>query len=87
MITTGTIFPEEVNGSKKALVVEVAAVTVTITETTQLLNIHFKEKRDSLNSKLIIIEPGHQITKYKKIIDTLPILCADKNYQGIPESS
>ena len=36
-------------------------------------------------SKLIITETGHRPTQYKKIIDTLPVLCADKNYQGLDD--
>ena len=39
--------------------------------------------KDGPISKLIITETGHRPTKYKKITDTLPVLCADKNYQGI----
>ena len=39
--------------------------------------------KDGLISKLIITKTGHRPTQYKKIINTLPILCADKNYQGI----
>ena len=39
--------------------------------------------KDGRISKLIITDTGHRPTQYKKIIDTLPILCADKNYQGI----
>ena len=38
---------------------------------------------DSCISKLIITETGHWATQYKKIIDTLPVLCADKNYRRI----
>ena len=40
---------------------------------------------DSLISKLLITKTGHRLTQYKKIIDTLPVLCADKNYQGIDD--
>ena len=36
--------------------------------------------KDSLISKLIITKTGHQSTQYKKIINTLPILCIDNNY-------
>ena len=39
--------------------------------------------KDSPISKLTITKTGHQATQYKKIIDTLPVLCVDKNYQGI----
>ena len=41
--------------------------------------------KDSLISKLIIIESGHRPTQYKKVIDSLPILCKDKNYQGLDD--
>ena len=41
--------------------------------------------KDGLISKLIIIETGYRSTQYKKVIDTLPVLCADKNYQGLDE--
>ena len=34
-------------------------------------------------SKITITETRHQATRYKKIIDTLPVLCADKNYRYI----
>ena len=36
-------------------------------------------------SKLIITKTGHRPTQYKKIVDTLPILCVDKNYQDIDD--
>ena len=39
--------------------------------------------KDGSISKLLINETGHKSTQYKKITDTLPVLCADKNYQGI----
>ena len=46
----------------------------------------FEEKmKDGPISKLIITEIGHGSTHYKKIIDTLPVLCADKNYQGLDD--
>ena len=35
--------------------------------------------------KLTITETGHRATQYKKIVDTLPVLCADENYQGIAD--
>ena len=41
--------------------------------------------KDNPISKLIITETGHWATQYKKIIDTLPVLCADKNYRGIDD--
>ena len=41
--------------------------------------------RDGLISKLTITKIGHRPSLFKKIIDTLPVLCADKNYQGLNE--
>ena len=41
--------------------------------------------KDGPISKLIITKTRHRATQYKKIIDTLPILCATKNYQGIAD--
>ena len=46
----------------------------------------FEEKmKDSPISKLIITETGHRPTQYKKVIDTLPVLCTDKNYRGLDD--
>ena len=36
--------------------------------------------KDGPISKLFITKTGHRPTQYKKIIDTLPVLCVDKNY-------
>ena len=36
--------------------------------------------KDNSISKLLITKIGHRPTQYKKIVDTLPILCADKNF-------
>ena len=36
-------------------------------------------------SKLIITKTKHQATQYKKIVDTLSVLCADKNYKCIDD--
>ena len=41
--------------------------------------------KDGCISKLTVIETGHRATQYKNIIDTLPILYADKNYRGIDD--
>ena len=35
--------------------------------------------------KLLIIKTGHRPTQFKRITDTLPVLCADKNFQGLNE--
>ena len=37
--------------------------------------------KDGPISKLTITETEHKSTQYKKVIDTLPALCIDKNYQ------
>jgi len=36
-------------------------------------------------SKLTITGTGHRAIQYKKIIDTLPVLCVDKNYRCIDD--
>ena len=36
-------------------------------------------------SKLRTTESVHRPSQFKKISDTLPVLCADKNYQGLDE--
>ena len=36
-------------------------------------------------SKLLFNKTGHRPIQYKKITDTLPVLCADKNYWGIDD--
>ena len=41
--------------------------------------------KDGPISKLIITKTWHQSTQYKKIIDNLPVLWADKNYRGLNE--
>ena len=39
--------------------------------------------KDGPLSKLIITKSGQQATQYKKIIDALPVFCADKGYKFI----
>ena len=41
--------------------------------------------KDSPICKLIITETGYRPTRYKKVIDTLPVLCVEKNYQGLDD--
>ena len=41
--------------------------------------------KDDCISKMTTIETGYQATQYKKIVDTLPVLCADKNYRCIDD--
>ena len=41
--------------------------------------------KDGPISKQTIAETGHRPSQFKKISDALPVLCADKNYQGFDE--
>mmetsp|Transcript_53708 Transcript_53708/g.58269 ORF Transcript_53708/g.58269 Transcript_53708/m.58269 type:complete len:184 (+) Transcript_53708:125-676(+) len=41
--------------------------------------------KDGPISKLTITETGSRPTQFKKITDALPVLCADKNFQGLDE--
>ena len=41
--------------------------------------------KDGCISKMTITETGYQATQCKNIIDTLPILCVDKNYRCIDD--
>ena len=44
-----------------------------------------RKMKDSPISKLTINKTGHRLTQFKKISDALPVLCADKNFQGLDE--
>ena len=53
---------------------------------TTIVKYSFEGKmKDGSISKLLITKTGHRPIQYKKIIDTLLVLCADKNYQGIDD--
>ena len=41
--------------------------------------------KDDCISKLTITETGHWANQYKKIVNTLSVLWADKNYRGIKD--
>ena len=41
--------------------------------------------KDGPISKLLITKTGHRPTQFKKISNTPPVLCADKNLQGLDE--
>ena len=41
--------------------------------------------KDGPISKLTITKTGHRPSQFKKISDALPVLCTDKNYQGLNE--
>ena len=41
--------------------------------------------KDGTISKLVITETGHRPSQFKKSSDTLPVLSADKNFQGLKE--
>ena len=43
----------------------------------------FGKMKDGPISKLLITETGYRPTQNKKIIDTFPVLFADKNFQGL----
>ena len=40
-----------------------------------------RKMRDGCLSKLTITKNGHRATQYKKVIDVLPVFCADKYYR------
>ena len=39
--------------------------------------------KDGFIFKLTITGTGHLATQYKNVLDTLPVLCVDKNYRCI----
>ena len=41
--------------------------------------------KDGPISKLIITKTGHRPTQYTTIVDTLPVLCANKNFQDLDD--
>ena len=41
--------------------------------------------KDGPISKLTITKTGYRPSQFKKISDTLPLLCADKNFQDLDE--
>ena len=41
--------------------------------------------KDGSLYKLTITKTGHRPSQFKKISDSLPALCVDKNYQGLDE--
>ena len=43
--------------------------------------------KDGLISKLLITETGYRPTHFKKVNNTLPVLCADKNSEASMRSS
>ena len=85
MSRTGNKTPEEVNGVKEVPPAEAAAIAVTVAETQWLQNMHLKENVKNLLSKLLITKTGHRLTQFEKTTDTLPVLCADKNFWGLDE--
>ena len=86
MVRTGTRSPEDVEGAKEGPAAVAVAIAITVAETTWTQNMHLKEKlKDGPISKLMSTETGHRPTQYKNVIDTLPVLCANKNYQGLDD--
>ena len=43
------------------------------------------EMKDGPISKLLITKSGHRPTQFKKITDTFPVLCTDKNFRRLDE--
>ena len=41
--------------------------------------------KDGPFSKLTFTKTGHRPSQFRKIINSLPVFCADKNYQGLNE--
>ena len=84
MIRTGTRSLEEVDGAEEDPTAMAVAIAVKVAETTWSKNIHLKEKmKDGPIFILTITKPGHRPSQFKKISDNLPVLCEDKNYQGL----
>ena len=77
MVRTGTKTPGEVNGAKEVPAVEAPATIAKICIR--------REMKDGPIFKLSIIETGHRPTQFKKITESLPVLCVDKNFQGLDE--
>ena len=68
--------------TKEVPVGEVPAIAVTM----MIAKYKFERKmKDSRISKLLITKTGHRPTQFKKIIDTLSVLCVDENFQGLDE--
>ena len=87
MVKIGTKTLEEVDRAKETPVVEAAAIVVMITETRQSQNMRLKDTmKDGPISKLLITKTGHRTTQYKKIADTLSVICVDKNFRGLDEA-
>ena len=44
-----------------------------------------RKMKDGPIYKLTITKRGHRLSQFKKMSDALPVLCVDKNYQGLNE--
>ena len=76
---TRTKSPEEVDRAKEAPTSGVGDCRNNL-----IAKYSFEGKmKDGCISKLTITKTGHQATQYKKIIETLPVLCIDKNFRYI----
>ena len=76
------------DGAKEALVAKAPAVADGIVETAQLLHISLKGKwKMCFFPNSPYSKSGHHVVKFKKIVDTLPVFCADKNYKYINDST
>ena len=74
MVKTGTRSLEEVDGNRR---------TGRGNDSTTNKYSFEGRMKDGPISKLMITKTGHRPSQYKNIVDTLPVLCADKNYWGI----
>ena len=84
MVRTGTRTPEEVDIAKEALASRSRGDCHNNHGNKLIAKYAFEGKmKDGPISKLIITKTGHRPTQFKKITDALPILCADKNFQGL----
>ena len=86
MVRTGTKSPEEVDRYKKHPAVSGRGDCRNGRGNNSIVKYSFQEKmKDSPISKLTITKTGYRPSQFKKISDALPVLCADKNYQGLDQ--
>ena len=86
MVKTGTKTQEEVDGAKGVPAAKGHGYCCNSCGNKMIAKYAFEGKmRDGLIFKLVNTKIGHIPTRFKKITDTLPVLCADKNFQGLDE--
>ena len=68
----------------QTLILTLGPVTPTTGRKSSITKSSFEGKmKDGCLSKLTITKSGHQATQHKKVVDTLHVFCADKNYRYI----